>query len=1005
MLARREADLEARLVDFAENAAVGLHQVGSDGTILWANRAELELLGYGRDEYIGRSIIEFHVDRPVIDDILTRLTSGEELHDYEARLRAKDGSIRYVLITSNVNEQDGKFVNTRCFTRDITARKRAELALRERERELASITNSMPGLVAFVDTDRRYRFVNAMYERWFGCHPSRVVGKTIAQVVGAAAYETIAPHVDRALAGETVTFEAEVPYRAGGARHIHATYIPQHDHDDTITGFVSLVLDVSDRKNLERYRATAEERTQRLLSITSALAEAISAEEVFAALVDHTGAAMDASSTGLWILDDDGRSVRLARQVGYAAQTARALAVLPLDLQPSMPLLDALRGGRAVWVPSTTELVRRYPHLAGSVTPGRRYRVACLPLAANGHALGLLGLTIDEEREFTDDERDFLLLVARYSSQALERVHLLEAERQSREQAVRSVHRLSILGQASRAFSEAALDQDERLERIVAEVGHLLGSSTSICLVQPDGRLKAVALHHPDTEAQALVRSLAQTAQLKPGEGISGQVLVSGVSALLPAVDAATVAARAAPAYRPFFERYPIHAVMSAPLRARGSIIGTISAERVRAGESYDSADLELLEGLADRAAAAIETSRLHHVAVEARLRAEELYRFAHAAVASERLDDVFDAALGAIARALGAQRSAILLFDGDGVMRFQAWRGLSEAYRRQVEGHSPWMRDATDPEPVIVEDVGSDESLARFRDALADEGIGSLAFIPLVTRGRLLGKFVIYHGEPHRFSSTEVEVAGVIASHVGSLTARFRAVAELEQTIHYNELFAGVLAHDLRNPLGAIMTAAQLLLMRQEGDGRNARPISRIISSGQRITRMIEQLLDVTRVRVGGGIEIHRGPASLADLCRQAVNELELVHPDRVFDCQFTGNSDGSWDADRLLQVVSNLVANACQHGGAGPIEIRVDGLAPDAVIMTIANEGVIPSDLAATLFDPFRGSDRRRTDARGLGLGLYIVQQIVRAHGGAVSVAPASDNHTVFTVSLPRS
>ncbi|MEP7191153.1 MAG: PAS domain-containing sensor histidine kinase, partial [Roseiflexaceae bacterium] len=122
LLQRREQEL----TDFFENATVGLHWVGQDGMILWANRAELELLGYTQEEYFGRHIAEFHADPDVINDILMRLKRGEELHNYEARLRCKDGSIRYVLISSNVHWQDGRFIHTRCFTRDITDRKQAE---------------------------------------------------------------------------------------------------------------------------------------------------------------------------------------------------------------------------------------------------------------------------------------------------------------------------------------------------------------------------------------------------------------------------------------------------------------------------------------------------------------------------------------------------------------------------------------------------------------------------------------------------------------------------------------------------------------------------------------------------------------------------------------------------------------------------------------------------------------------------------------------------------------
>ena len=119
--------------DFFENASIGLHCVGADGIILRANRVELEMLGYSPEEYIGHHIAEFHADRPVIDDILECLTRGETLRDCSARLRCKDGSIRDVLINSNVLFEDGKFIHTRCFTRDITDRKRAEEELRLNE--------------------------------------------------------------------------------------------------------------------------------------------------------------------------------------------------------------------------------------------------------------------------------------------------------------------------------------------------------------------------------------------------------------------------------------------------------------------------------------------------------------------------------------------------------------------------------------------------------------------------------------------------------------------------------------------------------------------------------------------------------------------------------------------------------------------------------------------------------------------------------------------------------
>ena len=141
---------EGELADFFENATVGLHWVGADGTILRANRAELDMIGYSREEYIGRPIADFHADEDVICDILNRLKSGERLSDYSARLRCKDGSIKDVLIDSSVLWQDGEFVHTRCFTRDVTERKRAERLLACQKRALEMVAEGAP-LAAILD--------------------------------------------------------------------------------------------------------------------------------------------------------------------------------------------------------------------------------------------------------------------------------------------------------------------------------------------------------------------------------------------------------------------------------------------------------------------------------------------------------------------------------------------------------------------------------------------------------------------------------------------------------------------------------------------------------------------------------------------------------------------------------------------------------------------------------------------------------------------------------------
>lgn len=143
-LRRKNQELTA----FVENASIGLHWVREDGTIKWANKAEYESLGYTKEEYFDRSIRDVHVDEPVIGDILKRLTCGEALKNYEARLRCKDGTIKHVLIDSQVLWEDGRFIHTQCFTRDITEQKKAEQALREAKNKLTETNCELERRVA-----------------------------------------------------------------------------------------------------------------------------------------------------------------------------------------------------------------------------------------------------------------------------------------------------------------------------------------------------------------------------------------------------------------------------------------------------------------------------------------------------------------------------------------------------------------------------------------------------------------------------------------------------------------------------------------------------------------------------------------------------------------------------------------------------------------------------------------------------------------------------------------
>jgi PAS domain S-box-containing protein len=161
----------------------------------------------------------------------------------------------------------------------------------------------------------------------------------------------------------------------------------------------------------------------------------------------------------------------------------------------------------------------------------------------------------------------------------------------------------------------------------------------------------------------------------------------------------------------------------------------------------------------------------------------DAVYRFADAVSGAHALEDVLEASLDALLEATGADRASVLLADDGGVLRFRAWRGLSDGYRAATEGHSPWAADADNPQPVLVEDVANAGFDPKLEGVVRKEGIGALAFIPLVRGGRLLGKFMLYRDSPHRWSDREVLLSRTIANHLASVTERTQAQHALHES------------------------------------------------------------------------------------------------------------------------------------------------------------------------------------------------------------------------------
>jgi len=380
------------------------------------------------------------------------------------------------------------------------------------------------------------------------------------------------------------------------------------------------------------------------------------------------------------------------------------------------------------------------------------------------------------------------------------------------------------------------------------------------------------------------------------------------------------------------------------------------------------------------------------------------LYRIADLVAHVQHPADIYEPAVDAMIAATQADRASILLFDDDGVMRFKAWRALSDRYRKAVDGHSPWTAETENPAPIWIPNVSTDETLGPLRETVLAEGIHALGFIPLGHHGRLLGKFMVYYNTPHDFSDLDFKVAKMVAHYVGFGLDRVRAEAAIEELLerertarreaesanHAKDDYLAMLSHELRNPLNALVNAVDVLEQTGSRDQIPAKARAVLRRQTVHLARLLDDLLDAAKVG-RGHLEVRPELTDLRQIVRQAVDHLSH---------RFTGKSQTlsvsvpdrpvavKGDPARLEQVVGNLLDNASRYtpeGGSIWLTLEADR---EEAVLTVKDTGEgIPADRLHVIFDPFTQVNPTLARSKGgLGVGLSLVKRIVEMHRGAI-------------------
>jgi signal transduction histidine kinase len=538
---------------------------------------------------------------------------------------------------------------------------------------------------------------------------------------------------------------------------------------------------------------------------------------------------------------------------------------------------------------------------------------------------------------------------------------------------------LEFLSHLSRAFAEAGFDLERLCATAAESVAEWLGDTCGVRLISEDGgQLEPTAVHHRVPEGAAVFREIVASQSVR--DGLSGEVIRSGRNVRIDAVD--PVALRRSyqsPMVRAYLERVPVRCILIVPVKSGGAVIGTVAVNRTE-DRPYTRAEEALLEEVADRLSLEVRAARQY-----LELQAER--------------------------RSLASGREQLQIIT-DTLPVLVAYLGPDLHYRFTNLNYAHWFGDAgRSAVGRHCRELLGPAAYERARPHLerALSGI-PVSFESEMPDGDGASRFVRGSYIPHCNASGAVEGIVVLLTDITderqAAAENLRLFQEAQVAVAVRDEFMSIAGHELRTPLTALKLRIELLAEQV----RQGRPGDRIAAHTERAQRelarlasLVDQLLDISRIH-GGRLRLERTRVSLAEVVQEVVARAadEFARAGCTVELALDASVAGDWDRLRIEQIVGNLISNALKYGKGQPVQVRVERVDAQARIV-VADRGIGIS--AADQVRIFQRFERAVPSHHfgGSGLGLWIVRQLVEAHGGAIHVASAPDQGATFIVDLP--